>query len=174
MSVLKILKYPDPLLRETSRPVTVFDARLRRLASDMTDTMLDAPGAGLAAPQVGELQRLIVIDDRDDSEEEEYGSKNLALVNPVIVRGEGSREEKEGCLSVEDLKALVERFDLVEVEYQDLAGEPRRLTAGGHKAVIVQHEIDHLNGILFLDHLSPLTRELYLKSLKKKKRRGSL
>jgi peptide deformylase len=173
MAVLKILKYPDPALRKISEPVTVFDEKLGLLASDMLETMLNAPGAGLAAPQVGVLKRLIVIDNRDDREEE-YGSKVLALVNPVITRAEGCQDDKEGCLSVLDLTANVKRYDFLEVSYQDLSGNKLTLEATGHKSVILQHETDHLDGVLFLDHLSPLRREIYLKSLKKKKHKESV
>jgi peptide deformylase len=169
MSLLDILKYPDPRLKEVSNTVTVFDDELSLLATDMLDTMLSAPGAGLAAPQVGELKRMIVIDNRDDPEEE-YGSKVLVLVNPEITRMEGYQDEKEGCLSVMELTANVERAMLVEVKYQDLNGKKHTMEAIGHKAVILQHETDHLDGILFIDHLSPLKRELYIKSLGRKKK----
>jgi peptide deformylase len=168
MPTLNILKYPDPRLRAVCEPVTAFDDGLSLLAADMIETMLAAPGAGLAAPQVGIPRRLIVIDNRDDREAEEYGSNNLVLANPVIVASEGRQSEKEGCLSVEGLSAGVNRFDLVLVDYQDLQGRPQRLEATGHKSVVLQHETDHLDGVLFLDHLSPLRREIYLKSLKKR------
>jgi peptide deformylase len=169
MSILPILIFPDPTLRKISQEVTDFDPELRVLATDMLETMLNAPGAGLAAPQVGVLKRMIVIDNRDDGEEE-YGSKVLVLVNPEITLMEGTQDDKEGCLSVEDLNATVERAMRVELTYQDLLGNEHTMEAIGHKAVIIQHETDHLNGILFLDHLTPLRREIYLKSLKKKKK----
>ncbi|MDR2339270.1 MAG: peptide deformylase [Deltaproteobacteria bacterium] len=168
MSIMPILKYPDPLLRKISEPVTEFDEGLAMLAADMKETMLAAPGAGLAAPQVGVLKRLILIDDRDDPEED-YGSKVLALVNPEITHYEGAQCDKEGCLSVVDLSADVNRHDLVVVAYHDLEGNPRTIKARGHKSVILQHETDHLDGVLFLDHLTPLRREIYVKSLRKKR-----
>jgi peptide deformylase len=169
MSILKIRLYPDPVLRTISKPVTDFTPELSALAADMAETMLSAPGAGLAAPQVGHPIRLIVIDARE-SREEEYGSKIQVLVNPEIVAASGSQEDTEGCLSVEDLSAVVERAEKVEVAYQDLEGASRSMEASGRLAVVLQHETDHLNGVLFIDYLSPLRREMYLKSLRKKQR----
>ena len=163
--LLPILKYPDPLLSKVSSPVETFDMPLKELAGDMIETMLAAPGAGLAAPQVGRLIRLIVIDNTDEGEE--YGSKVLALVNPVIISSEGRQVYNEGCLSVEDFQSNVNRFETVDVAFQDLEGLPLSITAKGRKAVILQHEIDHLDGVMFIDHLSPYKKQLYLKRIQK-------
>jgi peptide deformylase len=141
---------------------------LKELAQNMAETMLAAPGAGLAAPQVGSLVRLIVIDGSEEGEE--YGSKVLTLVNPVIVHSEGKQIFNEGCLSVDDFQSNVSRYDKVDVAYQDLEGLPLSISARGRKAVILQHEIDHLDGIMFIDHLSPFKKQLYLKRIKKQRK----
>ncbi|MDR1051972.1 MAG: peptide deformylase [Deltaproteobacteria bacterium] len=163
MSILTILKYPDQLLRETSLPVTVFDETLATLADDMRETMLAAPGAGLAAPQVGELLRLIVAD--VSAEGEEWGTRVVTLCNPEIVASTGKILYEEGCLSVEDFKAMVSRFEGVTVKAADIKGEPVELTVSGKPAVVLQHEIDHLDGVIFVDRLSQLKREKYHKHL---------
>ncbi len=166
--MLAILKYPDPRLREKSNEVTNFDESLQALAAEMRQTMLAAPGAGLAAPQVGHLLRLIVIDGTEEGEE--YGQKVITLVNPEIVAGSGEQIYEEGCLSVIDLSAQVTRLNEVKVKAQDLSGKPFVLEAQGRQAVILQHEIDHLNGVLFLDHLNAAKRDMYKRRLKKMKR----
>ncbi|MDR2460164.1 MAG: peptide deformylase [Deltaproteobacteria bacterium] len=165
MAILPILKYPDPLLLEVSEPVTEFDESLKKLSSDMIDTLKDAPGAGLAAPQIGKRIRLIVMD--NSSLEDEQYNDVITLVNPVIVHAEGKQVYMEGCLSVEDLQSNVNRYLRVKVDYQDLYGNPKTIEASERRAVILQHEIDHLDGVLFLDHLSPLKRELYIKRMRK-------
>ncbi|MDR1109270.1 MAG: peptide deformylase [Deltaproteobacteria bacterium] len=166
MAIFEILKYPNPVLRQISEPVTVFDQDLADLASDMAETMLAAPGAGLAAPQVGKPVRLIVID--NSSDEEDHGTRVLPLVNPEIVESDGSQIFEEGCLSVDELKANVSRANFIRVEAQDLEGRPIDLEFEGRRAVILQHEIDHLKGILFIDHLSLLKRTMYEKHVSKK------
>jgi peptide deformylase len=165
MSILPIVKYPNPILTKVSEPITTFDQSLKELASDMLETMLKAPGAGLAAPQIGKNIRVIVMDNTE--QDEEYGTSTLTLVNPVIVYTEGIQEYNEGCLSIDDYQTLVKRYDLVEVEYQDLDGNPLKKTAQGRKAVILQHEIDHLDGIMFIDRLSPLKKNMFLTKLRK-------
>ena len=171
MAILLILKYPDPRLRMISDPITTFDEALAEFAEDMMATMLAAPGAGLAAPQVGRLSRMIVADWTEP--DEEYGSRVITLVNPVIVASEGLQTYDEGCLSVTDLSAAVDRAETIEIEAQDLGGRPMTIVAEGRKAVIAQHEIDHLDGVLFLDHISRLRRDIYnkkiLKAAKKKR-----
>jgi peptide deformylase len=167
MAILPILKFPDPILTKVSTPVETFDMALKELAQDMAETMLDAPGAGLAAPQVGRLIRLIIIDDSDD---DRRGEKTLALVNPVIVNAEGEQIYNEGCLSVDDFQSNVLRYETVDVAFQDLEGLPLSLTASGRKAVVLQHEIDHLDGIMFIDHVNPYKRQLYLKRIQKKQK----
>ncbi|MDR1039611.1 MAG: peptide deformylase [Deltaproteobacteria bacterium] len=168
MSLLTILKYPDPRLNETSRDVEEFGEELKSLAADMAETMIAAPGVGLAAPQVGRLLRLIVVD-RSDPEEEGREPKPLFLVNPEIVRADGTQVFKEGCLSVDDLQSEVTRYQEVEVEAQDLDGNVFEVEAEGRMAVILQHEIDHLDGVLFLDRISPLKRSMYAKGIRKRR-----
>jgi peptide deformylase len=166
MSLLKILHYPEPLLKQKSLPVTEFNAELRQLAEDMAQTMYDAPGVGLAAPQVGALKRLIVLDCSGSEEPDEL----IFAVNPEIMTGESESFEEEGCLSVPGFWANVKRFSRVTVRYQDIDGTPRQRSAEGLLGICFQHEIDHLEGILFVDRLSPLKRSLfkkkYLKMLK--------
>ena len=165
MSIRPILKYPDERLREKSEPVTVFDQELRDLARDLAETMLAATGAGLAAPQVGVPRRLIVMAGAENNED--FDDRTLVLVNPRLTRAEGEQVYDEGCLSVRALQAQVSRAAEVTVAYQDLEGGPRELSADGRRAVILQHEIDHLDGVLFLDHLSRLKREIYKRRLRK-------
>ena len=165
MAVLPILKYPDPRLKKKSRPVEEFNDELRALARDMAETMLAAPGAGLAAPQVGENIRLIVIAGAEN--DEEFDERCLVLVNPAITRSAGEQTYDEGCLSVTDLNEKVIRAWEVEVEARDLEGQPLILVAEVRRAVILQHEIDHLDGLLFLDRISSLKRDIYKRKLKK-------
>ena len=165
MTVRPILKYPEPLLREKSLPVTEFDQDLKDLAADMGETMLEAPGAGLAAPQVGCLKRLIVIAGAEN--DEDFDDRVMVLVNPRITWSGGEQVYDEGCLSVEELHEKVIRAAEVEVSAQDLEGNPIEIKADGRRAVILQHEIDHLDGVLFLDHLSQLKRDIYKRKLKK-------
>lgn len=166
MSIRKIIKYPDPVLRKNTEKITDFNEDLARLVDDMAETMYDAPGVGLAAPQIGKSLKLIVVDisKRDDEEGER---QVMPLVNPEIVAHEGTQLDEEGCLSIPELTATVERFKKITVSFQDLQGQPQELTTENRFAVVLQHEIDHLNGILFLDHLSPLKRALYKKKVKK-------
>jgi len=165
MAILPILKYPDQRLREKSKPVEVFDEELKTLAADMAETMLDAPGAGLAAPQVGRLVRMVVIAGADN--DEEYDERVMVLVNPRITWSGGEQTFDEGCLSVLELHENVIRAAEVEVEAQDLDGKPIEIKADGRRAVILQHEIDHLDGVLFIDRISQLKRDIYKRKLKK-------
>ena len=165
MPVRPILKYPDARLREKSKPVAVFDQELRDLARDLVETMLAAPGAGLAAPQVGVRQRLIVVAGAENHED--FDERVLVLVNPCLTKTEGEQTYDEGCLSVTDLQDKVIRAAEVTVAFQDLEGRPQELLADGRRAVILQHEMDHLDGVLFLDHLSRLKREIYKRRLRK-------
>lgn len=163
MAIKKIFTYPDPVLRQKVEPVTCFDESLRQLAVDLAETMYAAPGAGLAANQIGVCKRVVVIDVSRDEDEK----KHLVLVNPEIIEKEGCQVEEEGCLSVIDLTANVERFKKLLVRAQDLDGKAWEFPAEDFFARVIQHELDHLNGILFIDHLSPLKRTLYKKRLKK-------
>ena len=164
MSIQKIYKYPAPVLRQKTESISTFDDTLLSLVRDMAETMYDAPGIGLAAPQIGQSVKLIVVDTTKDKEGE---PRFMPLINPEIVAHEGTQIDEEGCLSVLDLTATVKRYKKVTVSYQDLQGQAQELSAEDRYAVVLQHEIDHLNGILFLDYLSPLKRALYKKKVKK-------
>lgn len=164
MSIQKIFQYPEPVLRKETDKIATFDKSLTELVEDMAETMYDAPGIGLAAPQIGKSIKLIVVDISEDKEgEKQY----MPLVNPEIVAHDGTQLDEEGCLSVPELTANVKRYLKITVAYQDLQGHPHELSTEDRFAVVLQHEIDHLNGILFIDHLSPLKRNLYKKKVKK-------
>jgi peptide deformylase len=164
MSILKIYEYPDPVLRKKTVKVTAFDEELTKLVEDMADTMYDAPGIGLAAPQIGRSVKLIVVDTTVQIDgEKEY----MSIVNPEIIAHEGIQLDEEGCLSVPELTANVKRYKRITVSYQNLEGHTQEFSSEGRFSVVLQHEIDHLNGILFLDHLSSLKRGLYKKKVKK-------
>ncbi|EFM12952.1 MULTISPECIES: peptide deformylase [Paenibacillus] len=145
MSIRIIVKEPDPVLREVAKEVTKFTPNLHKLLNDMADTMYDAEGVGLAAPQIGISKRVIVV----DIGEEESGL--IEVVNPVIVLSEGEQFGPEGCLSIPNLNGDVSRADRVKVAGQDRNGNPIEVDASGFLARAFQHEIDHLNGILFTD-----------------------
>ena len=164
MTLHKILEYPDPILRESTKPIEVFDEHLVQLAKDMAETMYEAPGIGLAAPQIGRSVKFIVVD--ISRQNEEVGAY-LSMANPVITAHEGHQLDEEGCLSLPELTSNVKRFKKITVSYQDLTGKPQEMTVEDRFAVVLQHEIDHINGILFIDHLSPLKRALYKKKVKK-------
>lgn len=159
-----ILTFPDPVLKQKATPVTCITDETRQLARDMAETMYDAPGVGLAAPQVGVLQRIIVIDVGASDEP----SQLITVINPVIVHGDGEAFEEEGCLSVPSFSANVRRHARVVVKGLSLDGLERVWHAEGLLSIAFQHEIDHLDGTLFVDRLSPLKRELFLKKCKKR------
>ncbi len=163
MSLRTIHKFPNPVLRQKAKKITAFDEALQTLVSDMVETMYDAPGVGLAAPQIGESIQLITVDVSKEEDEQQF----MVMINPAITEHEGSQVDEEGCLSVLDLTASVKRSRKITVTYQDLSGKEQELTAEDRFAVVLQHEIDHLNGILFIDHLSSLKRSLYKKKIKK-------
>lgn len=150
MALLPILHYPDVRLKKVAAPVTTFDDNLRKLAADMAETMYAAPGVGLAATQVDVHKRLVVI---DISEEK---NALLVLVNPEIVERDGLRLGEEGCLSVPGIYDKVERAEHVVARYQDLDGKSREISAEGLLAVCIQHELDHLDGKVFVQYLSQL------------------
>lgn len=165
MAKLEIIQYPNPVLAAKAEPVAVFDEALKELAADMAETMYDAPGVGLAAPQVGVLKRLIVV----DVTEEKNGL--YALANPKVVwQGGEIVDHEEGCLSLKGLYEHVKRPDAVRVEAQDLEGKPVQIEATGLLAICLQHEIDHLDGIVFIDHLSRLKKERACTKLRKLRR----
>ncbi|MCK4837530.1 MAG: peptide deformylase [Desulfobulbaceae bacterium] len=163
MAILPILKYPHPILRKKNSPVSVFDAELKSLLADMAETMYDAPGVGLAAPQIGVSKQIIVYDVAPPEEKGDFS----VLINPKIIDAEGQESGEEGCLSVRELCAEVKRAYRIVVEAQDAEGNAITIEAEEWPARVLQHEIDHLNGILFIDHLSSLKRALYKKKLKK-------
>jgi len=151
VAVREIVKYAAPLLRLKAKPVQVFDKTLQTLIDDMFETMRDAPGVGLAAPQIGESLRVVVVEYTDD-EREDARPKKYVLVNPEIVReSEETVTDLEGCLSVPGLAGEVERFEAVTVIAKNRFGKPIKLKASGWLARIFQHEIDHLNGVLYID-----------------------
>lgn len=157
MALLPILRFPDPRLRKVAVPITNIDDSIRRLAADMAETMYEAPGIGLAATQVDVHKQLIVID------VSEAKDQLLVLVNPEIVSNEGAQIGEEGCLSVPGVYDKVERAERVFVRYLDLDGKAQQREADGLLAVCIQHELDHLNGKVFVDHLS-LLKQTRIKS----------
>jgi peptide deformylase len=167
MAKLDILEFPDPRLRLEAKPVEVFDAGLRQLAGDMLETMYEAPGIGLAATQVNEQQRLLVIDVSEDHD------SPLVLVNPELLDSRGTEVCQEGCLSFPGLYAEVERCEWVRVKAQDATGKTFEIETDGLLAVCIQHEMDHLVGKVFVDYLSPLKRSLLLRKLEKQRRKAS-
>ena len=167
MSVRPILTYPDKFLRQPTKPITSFGEDLQELIEDMIETMYDEPGVGLAAIQVGSDRSVIVY----DVTQTEGERRAEALINPEIVFREGSQlSENEGCLSVPDFRADVKRDALVRVKGLDRHGNPLEIEAEGFLAIVLQHEIDHLNGILFIDRISSLKREMYKRKRKKQLR----
>jgi peptide deformylase len=167
MAILPIITIPDPVLRKAAEEIERVDPALLKLAEDMLATMYDAPGIGLAAPQVGISRRLIVMDPSRDEEPREP----LIMVNPVILeRSAELRTHEEGCLSIPDVMAEVDRPATTRVAYVDEAGKQREKTLEGIWSTLVQHEIDHLNGVLFIDYLSRLKRDMIVKRFSKQKR----
>jgi peptide deformylase len=172
MPLLPIVTLPDEkTLREVSKPVAVVDSNVRKLWDDMLETMYRAPGIGLAAIQVGVPQRLLVIDLSKDGEEK----TPLFVANPEIVwQSEAQSDYEEGCLSIPEYYEMVTRPAEIKVRYLDRQGEPMELHATGLMATCLQHEIDHLNGVLFIDHISRLKRERVLKKFQKAQKLGKL
>ncbi|UOF01420.1 peptide deformylase [Bdellovibrio reynosensis] len=164
--IMKILTFPDPKLREVSKPVEAFGPEIKKLSEDMIETMYDANGIGLAAPQVGELVRMVVIDTRPKDEKgrrykyeemtelEAAVKQPLILINPEIVKGEGKTTFDEGCLSIPGYYETVQRFNYIEMKAFDLNGKEFIVKTDGLLAICMQHELDHLEGTLFVDHLS--------------------
>lgn len=163
-----ILLHPDPRLKKTAKPVDDITDELRALSDDMLATMYDAPGIGLAAPQVGVLDRLIVL---DCVKKEGEKPRPLVMFNPeVIASSDDTNVYEEGCLSLPDLFADVTRPEAVDVTWMDRDGNPQKETFDGLWATCVQHEIDHLNGKLFIDYLKPLKRQMMTRKMVKLKR----
>ena len=171
MSIHEIRILGDPVLRTEAEPVGGFDDALRELVEDMFETMYHAEGIGLAAPQIGISRRVMVVDVRDP--EEQGGAGQIALINPEVVEASPDTERSsEGCLSIPGLEEVVERPFAVTVQGLDPHGEPVRIEAGGLLARALQHEIDHLDGVLFLDRISPLKRKLLMKKWKKSREKA--
>lgn len=164
MALLEVLHFPDPRLRKKARPVGAVDERVRTLAGNMLETMYAEGGVGLAATQVNVQERVVVMDlsaERDAP---------LILINPEILTMEGNAESQEGCLSVPGYFDVVERAEQVRYRYQDADGKSVEQTASGLMAICLQHEIDHLNGRLFIDYLSPLKRQRIRKKIEKQEK----
>lgn len=164
MALLEILRYPDPRLHTLAKPVTRVDEGIRALARDMAETMYAAPGIGLAATQVDRHVRLVVIDISERKDD------LLVFINPEIIAREGSEESEEGCLSVPGIYDRVCRAERVRVRALDLDGQPFEMEAGGLLAVCIQHEIDHLDGKVFVEYLSRLKQDRIRSKLNKRRR----
>ncbi len=163
MALLEIITYPHPVLREKAKEITLFGDELKKLVQDMSETMYDAPGVGLAANQVAIAQQVALVDRSETPDEKKF----MVLVNPVISEGQGSLVDEEGCLSVLECQAKVKRFQKIHVTAKDIDGKPLEFDAEDRFARIIQHEVDHLCGTLFIDRLSSLKRALYKKKLRK-------
>jgi peptide deformylase len=167
MAILPIITAPDPRLKLRAKPVARVDQRVRRLMDDMLETMYEAPGIGLAAPQVGEALQIIVVDCAREGEK----PRPVRLANPVILwASDELMTVNEGCLSLPEHYADVERPAAIKVRYLDEENEIRELDAKGLLATCIQHEMDHLEGVLFVDHVSSLKRNIILRKLSKAKR----
>ena len=167
MSKKKILTLPDPILRKTSEPVEKIDKKIKNLMDDMLETMYAAPGIGLAAVQIGILKRIIVIDLSKEGEKK----KPIFIVNPEIIsKSSDLVSYEEGCLSIPNQFAEVERPNTCKIKFLDYEGNKKELEAKGLLSTCIQHEIDHLNGILFIDYLSKLKKEIIIKKAKKQKK----
>ncbi len=186
MAILKIYTFPDDVLTQRAAPIARVDRELYGLAEQMLETMYDAPGIGLAANQVGILRRILVVDTEYDLEELEEGAvpqagvevvgKNIIknrkpqiLINPEIVSKEGTTAISEGCLSVPEFTAEVKRFEKLKLRYQNIDGLSKVMSADGILAIALQHEMDHLDGKLFIDRLSPLKKEKVRKMLREER-----
>ncbi len=167
MALLNILEFPDPRLRTRAQAVTEFDENLKTLVSDMFDTMYQAPGIGLAATQVNVHKRLLVMDISENRNDP------LVLINPEILDAQGEEEMDEGCLSVPGYYETVRRAEKIKVRAQDQDGEFFEIDADGLKAVCIQHEMDHLEGKLFVDYISNLKRERIRKKLEKQHKQAA-
>ena len=162
MSVRKILLYPDPILKTVCLPVTAVDRDIPALIGDLVDTMRAGPGSvGVAAPQIGVTLRVCVVDVSENRQGREHNHGLLALVNPEFIHRQGAAIMREGCMSVPDYTGDVERATRIIVRFLDETGTPREIEASGFEAVAIQHEMDHLDGILFLDRITSLKTGLF-------------
>ena len=167
MAIKPIQFVPDPVLRKSALPVENITAKTLQLLDDMAETMYDAPGIGLAGPQVGELKRLIVMDCSRDDEKSELWQ----MINPEVIElSEDNSTLEEGCLSIPGHTAEVSRPDWIKLRFTDIKGKEQQIKAEGLLAACIQHEIDHLNGILFIDHISKLKRDIIWRKVLKEAR----
>ena len=171
MTIKPLIILPDPILRQVSKPIETIDSEVKKLADDMLETMYDAPGIGLAAIQIGVARRMLVLDVSKEGEDK----KPLVFINPEVVSSSDARSVyEEGCLSIPDYYAEVERPAGITVKHLDRDGKEQVTEADGLLATCLQHEIDHLNGVLFIDHISKLKREMVIRKFTKAaKMRGS-
>ncbi|MBF0287174.1 MAG: peptide deformylase [SAR324 cluster bacterium] len=172
MAILNVYTFPDPVLKQTAKTIATFDEELQKLADNMLDTMYGFNGIGLAANQVGILKRLVVIDIYSGEEDISKREPHI-FVNPAIVEKKGEVISEEGCLSVVEFNAEVKRSESLTLEYQDFIGELHQIQADGLLAICLQHELDHLDGILFIDHLSPLKQKIIKKKLTKQAKKSA-
>ena len=167
MAIKPIQFVPDPVLRKSALPVENITAKTLQLLDDMAETMYDAPGIGLAGPQIGELKRLIVMDCSRDDEKSELWQ----MINPEVIElSEDNSTLEEGCLSIPGHTAEVSRPDWIKLRFTDIKGKEQQIKAEGLLAACIQHEIDHLNGILFIDHISKLKRDMIWRKVLKEAR----
>jgi peptide deformylase len=166
MALLDICTYPDPILRIKASPVRLFDRKLSKMIEDMAETMYNAPGIGLAANQVGQSQQVLVI----DLQRPDYEQGLIVLINPQLVAAEGEITYEEGCLSVPEFFAMVKRFDRVTVRGVDEHQNSLEIQASGLLAIALQHEMDHLNGKLFIDRIGSMSKDIFTRKWKKKQR----
>jgi peptide deformylase len=168
MALLPIRTYPDEILRRKAGPVDKVDRTIRELIDNMVETMYEAPGIGLAANQVGKPLQVVVIDLR--KQEEQNGL--IVLVNPCVLAADGEMVYEEGCLSVPEYYADVKRYEHVCVRGLDANGKPVQIDASGLLAVVLQHELDHLNGRLFIDRINPIARDIFKRKWKKRQKQA--
>ena len=169
--LLQIHTFPDPILKQVAQSIEVFDDALRKTADDMLETMYASNGIGLAAIQVAILKQLVVVDLLSGSEDESERDPHI-FVNPNITEQSGETISEEGCLSVEEFRAEVKRAERITLEYQDVEGQPHTLVAEDLMAICIQHELDHLDGTLFVDRLRGLQKTLIVRKIKKLSRLG--
>jgi len=166
MAILEIYTFPDPILRKQTKAVTVFDHELAVTSQSMLETMYLSSGIGLAAIQAGILKRIIVVDLKSGEEDVNLREPHV-FINPKIVKKFGTTVSEEGCLSVIEFRGEIERAEKIIVEYQDVKGQPQKMEAEELMSICLQHEIDHLNGVLFIDHLPLLKQKMVKKRLTK-------
>jgi len=162
MAARKILVYPDPVLKKVAAPVLMPDASVDDLVQDLVDTMLEAGhSVGVAAPQIGDLRRVVVVDVSSSKLGRDNNHGLLTMINPAVLEKSGSKTMREGCMSVPDYTGNVTRAEHIVVGFTDRAGRPRVIECSGFEAIAIQHEIDHLDGLLFLDRVSSLKTDIF-------------